>query len=175
MKIYTKGGDQGNTSLYSGQRVRKDSLRVEAYGTIDELQSVLGLARSFCSDPGVKDTILKVEQLLVTAMAEVSTIGTCKSCIGDPEVKQLEEAIDRFYADLPPMRSFILPGESQGSAALHVSRTVARRAERLLWRLSAEDVVPGTILLFFNRLSDLCFALARYEDERTDRPERIKS
>ncbi len=169
MKIYTKGGDRGETSLYSGQRVRKDSLRVETYGTIDELQASLGLARSLCTDSGVKDTVLTMETLLVTAMAEVATVGDCKACIGAEEVKRLEEAIDRFYAPLPPVRGFVLPGASPGSAALHVSRTVARRAERLLWRLHAEEPVPEALLLFFNRLSDLCFALARCEEERTDR------
>ncbi len=169
MKIYTKGGDRGETSLYSGQRVRKDSLRVETYGTIDELQAALGLARSLCTDSGVKDTVFTVETLLITAMAEVSTIGDCRSCIGADEVKLLEEAIDRVYADLPPMRGFVVPGGNAGSAALHVSRTVARRAERLLWRLHAEEPVPEALLLFFNRLSDLCFALARCEEERTDR------
>ncbi|MDR1193779.1 MAG: cob(I)yrinic acid a,c-diamide adenosyltransferase [Peptococcaceae bacterium] len=164
MNIYTKSGDQGSTSLYSGERVLKSSLRVEAYGTLDELQAALGLARAFCQATEVRDMILRLEEALVPVMSEVATLGDKSDFVFAGTVEELEKEIDRFSAPLPPFRAFVLPGERQGSAALHMARTVARRAERLLWRLSEQEGVGRPLLLWLNRLSDFCFTLARFED-----------
>ena len=142
--VYTKTGDQGTTGLYTGERVKKSSLRVEAYGTIDELQAFLGLARAYAKNVRVQAELLDIERSLWTLMA----------------------VIDRFDAKLEPLAEFILPGENKSSAYLHVSRTVARRAERDLWRvLDAGESVHESNLRYLNRLSDLCFILSRVEEE----------
>lgn len=162
MKIYTKTGDKGETSLYSGERVPKDSPRVEAYGTIDELDSALGMARALCAKEEVRAAIYDLQKLLWAVMAEVATTG------GDPrvtaaEVAAVEKTIDKFDAALPPLTAFIIPGDTPGGAALDLARTVARRAERQLWRVAREEQVGEHILVLINRLSDLCFTLARAE------------
>ncbi|MDT8901221.1 cob(I)yrinic acid a,c-diamide adenosyltransferase [Anaeroselena agilis] len=164
MKIYTKTGDKGETSLYSGERVPKDSPRVEAYGIIDELDSALGLARALCVNQEVRAAVHDLQKLLWTVMAEVATIG------GEPrvtaaEVAAVENLIDKFDAALPPLTAFIIPGDTPGGAALDLARTVARRAERQLWRVARGEQLGEHILVLVNRLSDLCFTLARAEME----------
>ena len=154
--VYTKTGDQGTTGLYTGERVKKSSLRVEAYGTIDELQAFLGLARA---------ELLDIERSLWTLMADIASLNQAPQ-ITDQQVKHLEKVIDRFDAKLEPLAEFILPGENKSSAYLHVSRTVARRAERDLWRvLDDGESVHESNLRYLNRLSDLCFILSRVEEE----------
>ncbi len=165
MKIYTKTGDAGKTSLLSGERVFKGSLRVEAYGTIDELASVLGMARSLCQDTKVAKEIFEIQKLLVRIMTEVATRADVKTPIVDSDVQDIEKRIDEAVVQLKQLSSFLYPGDSPGSAALHVARTVARRAERIMWRLSCEAKVNERILSVLNRLSDYLFILARYEDE----------
>lgn len=164
MKIYTKTGDKGATSLYSGERVAKDSPRVEAYGTIDELDSALGLARALCTVPDVKVAIYDVQKLLWAVMAEVATSGG-QPRITAADVEAVEKTIDRFDAALPPLTAFLIPGDTPGAAALDLARTVARRAERQLWRLARDEAVGEAVLVLVNRLSDLCFVLARAELE----------
>ena len=165
MKIYTKTGDKGTTSLYSGERVEKDSIRVEAYGTIDELDSALGLARAFSETAEVREAVLAVQKLLWNVMAEAATLGG-QPRITPQEVAAVEKTIDRWEADLPALTHFIIPGDTRGAAALDLARTVARRAERQLWKLARQEPVSETLLVLINRLSDLCFVLARGESER---------
>lgn len=164
MNIYTKTGDNGMTSLYSGERVPKDSLRVEAYGTIDELDAELGMARSLCRSTNIREAILEVQKLLIRVMSEIATLGNNKVFITEADVQHIEQRIDSFSVSLLPLRSFLIPGNSPGSAALHVSRTVARRAERLLWHLSREELINENILILINRISDYSFILSRSED-----------
>lgn len=164
MKVYTKTGDKGSTSLYTGERVPKDSPRVEAYGTIDEFDSALGLARALCKSGAVRDAVHDVQKLLWTVMAEVASIGG-EARITAAHVEAVEKTIDRFDAALPPLTAFIIPGDTPGAAALDLARTVARRAERQLWRLSREEAVGEEVLVLVNRLSDLCFILSRAELE----------
>ncbi len=165
-KVYTKTGDTGETSLYSGERVSKCCARVEAYGTVDELQASLGLARAFVVHADVKLVIRALQETLVRAMAELATVGG-EPRILEGDVKELEQTIDRFAARLPSAASFRIPGDSAGSAALHVARTVARRCERAILLSVEQDqvVVTPALLAFFNRVSDLCYMLARFEDE----------
>lgn len=165
MKLYTKTGDRGETSLYTGERVAKDSIRVEAYGTIDEFDAALGLARALCQNKDVGAAIYEVQKLLSGAMAAVaSTPGQTPGLAADT-VQVVETMIDTFDARLAPLTHFLIPGGLPGAAALDVARTVARRAERQLWRLSRQESVDEQVLILVNRLSDLCFALARAENE----------
>ncbi|WP_312423334.1 cob(I)yrinic acid a,c-diamide adenosyltransferase [Anaerospora hongkongensis] len=162
MKVYTKTGDKGQTGLYTGERVDKDSVRVEAYGMVDEADSALGMARAIAVNPEVKTTIYDLQKLLWSLMADVASVGAEPRITGK-EVQQLEALIDKFDAELPPLNSFLVPGDTASSAALDIARTVTRRAERQLWRLSRQEELSGEGLVFLNRLSDLCFVLARVE------------
>jgi len=148
--------------LYTGERVDKDSVRVEAYGMVDEADSALGMARAIAVNPEVKTTIYDLQKLLWSLMADVASVGAEPRITGK-EVQQLEVLIDKFDAELPPLSSFLVPGDTASSAALDIARTVTRRAERQLWRLSRQEELSGEGLVFLNRLSDLCFVLARVE------------
>ena len=165
MKIYTKTGDEGVTSLFSGQRVPKDSQRVEAYGSVDELDSVLGLARAFCRHADVVANVYDIQKLLWRVMAEVASCGEQKSSLTNLDVEAVEQTIDKFAAKLPPLNHFIIPGGCRGSAFLDLARTTARRAERQLWRLHRQEPINEQVLILINRLSDLCFTLSRVENE----------
>jgi len=166
MKIYTKTGDHGTTGLLSGERIPKDSLRVEAYGCVDELNSALGMARALCTDAECKEIILEVQKLLLLIMAELAQAGDNSTpYINNDKVTQLESAMDVIDAKLPPLRQFIIPGNSPCSAALDIARTVCRRAERQIWRLARQEKVREPLLVVMNRISDLCFLLSRYVDE----------
>ena len=163
--VYTKTGDAGTTGLYTGERVQKSSLRVEAYGTIDELQAFLGLARAYAENPRVAAELYDIELNLWTLMADIASLNTAP-VITEQYVKHLEKVIDRFDAKLEPLSSFVIPGEKQSSAYLHVARTITRRAERALWRvLDAGESVHESNLKYLNRLSDLCFIMCRVEEE----------
>lgn len=163
-KVYTKTGDKGTTGLYTGQRVEKGSLRVEAYGTIDEAQAALGLARAVATHADVKEDIIKLEKDLWMLMADVASVGK-EASITDNHVAELEQIIDKYDARLEPLSHFLLPGETHAAACLDVARTVVRRAERCFWRLSREEEVHEVDIRYLNRLSDLCFILARVETE----------
>lgn len=163
MKVYTKTGDKGTTGLLTGERIDKDSLRVGAYGTVDEINSALGLARVSCSKSASKDIIFSVQKTLMLVMAELASINADTHYIKEEHVKQLEQFIDTIDAQLPPLNEFIIPGGNAGAAALDLARTTTRRGEREVIRLSKQEIVSEKVLVLLNRLSDLCFMLARAE------------
>jgi cob(I)alamin adenosyltransferase len=166
MKIYTKTGDQGETGLYGGGRVRKDAPRIEAYGTVDELNAVLGLVRAESPPPDIDLLLAAVQNDLFDLGAELATLDPAAknvAAVGPPQITALEQAIDRFDQQLAPLRQFILPGGAKAAAALHVARTVCRRAERRVIRMSSCEGEPISqqVVIYLNRLSDLLFVLAR--------------
>lgn len=163
MKVYTKTGDKGTTSLLTGERIEKDSIRVEAYGTVDEISSALGLARSLCKNNEVTETILKVQRLLMMVMAQLASKGDKVNYITTEHVALLEKTIDSFEDRLPPLNEFIIPGDTPGAAALDMARTVTRRAERQVLRLAKIESIEDSLVIALNRLSDLCFVLMRFE------------
>ncbi|MEM9531545.1 MAG: cob(I)yrinic acid a,c-diamide adenosyltransferase [Pseudomonadota bacterium] len=158
-KIYTRTGDDGTTGLGDGSRVTKDSLRVEAYGTVDELNSVIGLVIAHTDDAAVKQCLTTVQHDLFDLGGELSIPGT--ELVKAEYVERLERDLDGFNADLKPLKEFILPGGDAAAAACHIARTVSRRAERRLISLSAEQPVADTARQYLNRLSDLLFVVAR--------------
>jgi len=167
MKIYTKTGDAGETGLFAGARVRKDDVRIEAYGTIDELNAALGLARCEPLPLEIEQTLERVQSELFSVGAELATPQPEKhgmALIGEPHIGLLERAIDNLEAGLPPLKNFILPGGSRGGALLHVARGICRRAERRVVTLAS---TPGTeislrIIRYLNRLGDYLFVAARF-------------
>ena len=167
-KVYTKTGDKGTTGLLTGERVKKTSARVEAYGNVDEINSALGLARASCTNPKVKEAIFKLQKLLMLFMADLASSGGEQHYVTADHVANLEQMIDEFDANLPPLKGFIMPGETPGAAALDLARTVTRRAERQTLRFKeqeGETPVNDQLLICINRLSDLCFVLSRFETE----------
>lgn len=163
--VYTRTGDKGTTGLYTGERVPKQSLRVEAYGTVDEISSALGLARTAVKREDVCETILEVQKLLMFVMADIASLNLPEPYIKEDHVKLFESTIDKYDAMLQPLAHFIIPGGSMGAAALDIARTTTRRAERCLLRLAETEEVNPQVLVCLNRLSDLCFILARVENE----------
>jgi len=166
MKIYTRTGDKGDTGLFGGVRVQKDDPRVEAYGTIDETNAAIGLALSHCEVAFVRRVLTEVQSDLFTLGAELSAAGGSEQRLGiqlltDADVLRLEQAIDEAEVPLPPLKNFVLPGGPPDVAALHLARTVARRAERRVLSLSRLETVRSTPLVYLNRLADLLFVLAR--------------
>lgn len=164
-KVYTKTGDKGTTGLYTGERIDKDSLRVEAYGCIDEITSALGLARATVTRTDVKETIFDMQKMLMSVMADVASINAANPYITAEHVTMLETTIDKYDEMLKPLTQFLIPGDSQGSAALDMARTITRRAERNLLRLNKEEKINEYVLITVNCLSDLCFILGRVEVE----------
>ncbi len=166
MKIYTKTGDAGLTSLYTGERVEKNSLRVQVYGAIDEADSALGIARAFVEVEDVREKIFAVQKLLPRLMADFASLNrepTITAC----DVTKLEQEMDSLEGSMPPLREFLIPGASKGGAFLDLARTITRRAERLACELSKSEPVHEVDKIFLNRLSDYCFLLMRREDLRT--------
>lgn len=170
-KIYTKTGDDGTTGLATGPRRLKSDLRVDAYGTIDEANSFVGLARQHTQQFATLDTMLmRIQNDLFDLGADLSTPDTGETLAYEPlriiasQVTRLEAEIDELNADLDPLRSFVLPGGSGAAAALHIARTVARRAERLMVDLARMDgeIVSSEALAYVNRLSDFLFVAARW-------------
>ena len=160
MKIYTKTGDAGETGLFGGRRVRKDDARVEAYGSVDEANAQIGVCRAAAGPPDLGTLLRAVQGDLLHLGAELAAPeGTPR--IGRDHVAALEASIDRFSAELPPLRHFVLPAGNALAAALHVARTVTRRAERRCVTLAAEAPVNPHLVIYLNRLSDLLFVLAR--------------
>lgn len=163
MKVYTKTGDKGTTSLLSGERVAKDSLRVNVYGNVDELTSALGMARAFVQNPEVKENVLKLQKLLGLMMADLASLSD--DYITAEHITAIEQAIDALDAKLAPLKHFIIAGDTQGAAMLDLARTVARRAERLAITLSKQESVNNNVLICLNRISDFCFIMSRVESE----------
>jgi cob(I)alamin adenosyltransferase len=176
VKIYTKGGDAGETSLFDQTRVSKADGRVDAYGEVDELNACLGVARAHLPPGDVTDALGAIQQDLfaVGAMladpAERIAARMTKARVGEAEVLRLEGLIDRLEEELPPLRRFILPGGGVAGAALHLARTVCRRAERRVVALG-HDAVPPVTITYLNRLSDLLFVMARAVNHRQGVPE----
>lgn len=161
--IYTKTGDKGLTSLYTGERVDKNCLRVQTYGAIDEADSALGLARAFVEVEDVRNKILAAQKLLPRLMADFASLNR-EPLITPDDVAKLESEMDTLESSLPPLREFIIPGNSKGGAFLDLARTITRRAERLACELSKSEPVHEADKIFLNRLSDYCFLLMRKED-----------
>lgn len=175
MPIYTRTGDRGKTSLFGGTRVLKSDLRVETYGTIDELNSAIGVAISFLVQVKFRDIKNKLEII----QNDLLDIG---SALATPEAKpieglgtrplEFEKMIDQMTADMPSLKNFILPGGGRSGAHFHLCRTQARRAERRLISLMQNEEIDGAILIYLNRLSDLFFTIARYVNFVEKRPEK---
>jgi cob(I)alamin adenosyltransferase len=177
MKIYTKTGDEGETSLFGGMRVPKDDLRVRAYGEVDELNAALGLAMAF--EPS-DSALASIQTDLFTIGAELATPDPAKlakalnrsgAAIGGSGVAALENMIDHHEAKLKPLKNFILPGGTPKAAALHLARTICRRAERTVVALSHVEKINPTIVHYLNRLSDLLFVLARATNAQAGKPD----
>lgn len=166
MGIYTKTGDEGKTSLYTGERVDKTSLRVEAYGTVDELNAALAMARAFCKKVVVKEKIIEVQKLNSMLMADLASLSQTGR-IKEENIAMLEQIMDEIEGKLPPLASFIIPGDTAGGAALDLARTITRRAERRVLELAKTKLVDKNDRLFLNRLSDFCFMLMRFEEATT--------
>jgi cob(I)alamin adenosyltransferase len=177
VKVYTRTGDTGQTGLVGGSRVGKDHPRVVAYGEVDELNAVLGLVRAE-PPPAELDALLReVQRDLFAIGAQLADpearIGErkAKAAVTAAHVERLEQAIDRHEAELPPLRAFILPGGSRLGAALHLARTVCRRAERAVVSLAGAEDVDPLVVAYVNRLSDLLFVLARHQNQRQGQAE----
>ncbi|MBR4153449.1 MAG: cob(I)yrinic acid a,c-diamide adenosyltransferase [Selenomonadaceae bacterium] len=163
MSIYTKTGDKGLTSLYTGERVDKNCLRVQTYGAIDEADSALGIARAFAEVDDVKEKIFAAQKLLPKLMADFASLNR-ESLITFDDVKKIESEMDALENSLPPLREFIISGNSKAGAFLDLARTITRRAERLACELAKSEPVHESDKIFLNRLSDYCFLLMRRED-----------
>jgi cob(I)alamin adenosyltransferase len=168
MKIYTKTGDAGDTGLFGGGRVPKDDPRVEAYGDVDELNAVIGMARAIEQLPRIDEVLVPMQRDLFSIGALLATPDLdkmhkhlAKANIDDRRIRELEQAIDDCDRELEPLKAFIIPGGSRKGAMLHVARTVCRRAERRVIHLQREVEIPQLVVIYLNRLSDLLFTLAR--------------
>ena len=175
MKIYTRTGDTGETSLFDGTRARKDDARVDAYGEVDELNAWLGLVRAAPLDPALDEEVVAIQRDLFALGAQLADPAdrlaprVTKAVIGDDQVVRLEQLIDRLEEQLPPLRRFILAGGTPAGAALHIARTVCRRAERRI--VSLDPPVDPVLVRYVNRLSDLLFVLARAVNHQGHVPE----
>jgi cob(I)alamin adenosyltransferase len=171
MKIYTKTGDTGDTSLYGGNRIPKSSLRIDTYGTVDELNAQIGVVRALKPNSELDNILEKIQNQLFVLGSDLA--APCDSPpknlkrIQQNEIKFLEETIDLLDAKLEPLRSFILPGGSPVSAQLHVARAVCRRAERLVDALGRKEEIGSLPLVYLNRVADLLFVAARYANDCT--------
>lgn len=173
MKIYTRTGDAGDTGLFGGGRVPKDDDRVQAYGDVDELNAAIGFARAIESLPRIDEVLVSVQRdlfgigaLLATPDPDRMRQQLAKARVDDGRITELERAIDDGERELEPLRAFVVPGGTPKAAALHVARTVCRRAERRVVHLAREVEIPSLVVIYLNRLSDLLFVLARVAGRR---------
>ena len=173
MKIYTRTGDAGQTGLFGGGRVPKDDIRVVAYGDVDELNAVIGMARCIEMMPRIDEVLVPVQRdlfaigaLLATPDRDKMASHLEKARIDEGRIAELERAIDDGESELEPLSAFIIPGGTPKAAALHVARTVCRRAERHVVSLQTEVALPALAVIYLNRLSDLLFTLARLANRR---------
>lgn len=174
MKIYTKKGDKGTTSLFGGASIGKNSLRIKAYGTVDELNSILGIVLTHPLSERGETIIKELQNQLFILGADLATLPSKKTKIdriGQKEVKQLEDWIDELDEKLPSLTAFILPGGAPAGATLHLARTVCRRAERHTVALKLENPVSDETIIYLNRLSDLLFVMARFENREAGETE----
>jgi len=177
MKIYTRTGDSGETSLFGGTRVGKDDPRVHAYGDVDELNAQLGLARASATEPEIDAELVRLQRDLFALGAQLADPGkrlgdrSAKARLGDEDVARLEQLIDRLEDGLPPLKHFILAGGTPCGAALHVARAVCRRAERAM--VALDPAVDSVLLRYVNRLSDLLFVMARTANRRAGATEAV--
>ncbi len=173
MKIYTRTGDNGTTGIFGGDRVGKDHPRIQAYGTVDETNSAVGLALAHLYDgPGYKElspVLLRIQNDLFVVGADLATPLGAKPVvprIGAEHVRWVEEQIDRFDEQLPALKHFILPGGTPSAASLHLARTICRRAERLAVETAGREELNHDVIIYLNRLSDLLFVLARWANDQ---------
>ncbi|WP_022819736.1 cob(I)yrinic acid a,c-diamide adenosyltransferase [Fusobacterium russii] len=168
-KVYTRRGDKGETDLLGGSKAKKDSLKVDSYGCIDEVSAFIGLARYYSKNITIKDILKKIQNKLLVLGGYLASDDTgkdmLKNQISEDDVKYLEELIDEYNQKLEPLFQFILPGEDEVAAHFHVARTVVRRAERKIVTLAREENIDPLIQKYVNRLSDLMFVFARYSEE----------
>jgi cob(I)alamin adenosyltransferase len=184
-RVYTRQGDQGETALAGGQRVPKDGARIEAYGTVDELNSFVGVARSTVAEMAAGEPRLAVlAAILLRVQHELFNLGSILATLPEDvhpkqarvtatEVAQLETEMDRMNEELPPLRSFVLPGGSRLNAELHVCRTVCRRAERAAVELARAESIPPETVRYLNRLSDAMFVWSRWASHVAGAPETL--
>jgi cob(I)alamin adenosyltransferase len=176
-RIYTRTGDKGETALVGGQRMPKDSLRIECYGTVDELNAFVGMARFSALDtlPALADILLRVQHELFNLGSILATlpqdVHPKQPRVTETEIKQLELEIDKMNAELTPLRSFVLPGGSRVNTELHACRTICRRAERLAVSLARNESVPSEAIGYLNRLSDALFVWSRWANRQLGAPE----
>lgn len=173
-KVYTKTGDDGQTSLVGGKRVSKASPRVDSYGDVDELNSVLGISRSNIKDSELEDILITVQNDLFIMGGDLATPRDSEykvPRVTDEMVKAIENHIDKYLEEVGSLKEFILPGGDSGGAYLHLARTVCRRAERKVVELGKTEVINGSVMVYLNRLSDLLFVLARVDNKRSGRGE----
>ena len=176
MKIYTKTGDAGETSLFDKTRVSKADARVDAYGEVDEVNACLGAARAAGLDADLGSALEQIQKDLFALGARLADPSSriasrvTKAAVTDADVARLEQTVDRLEAELPPLRKFVLPGGSPAGSLLHLARTVCRRAERRVVALGADAVEP-ILIVYLNRLSDLPFVMARAANHRARVPE----
>lgn len=179
MKIYTKTGDKGETGLFGGDRVSKDSPRIRTYGTIDELNAFIGLAITEIKDDSVKSLLIDIQNKLFIIGSDLSTPGNDKTKKLDiyrtpiQYYVEIEKHIDEYELKLAEIKNFILPGGSKSASLLHVCRAIARRAERELVALNNKVKIGDNIIIFMNRLSDLFFVLSRYENMISGNPDTL--
>ena len=174
MKIYTRTGDSGETGLIGGRRVKKHAVRIEAYGTVDELAAVLGVVRAQGPSPDLDQILVQLQNDLFGVGAELATTnpkGPKSGQITEAYVQRLEQTVDRCEEELPELKNFILPAGTATAALLHLGRAVCRRAERRVVELAETEPVSGRIIEYLNRLSDLLFVLARLENLRSGLPD----
>lgn len=173
MPVYTRRGDQGQTDLFSGERVSKTNPRIEGYGSVDEVNSLLGVALSHLDDGNVAEELVDVQDRLHVICANLANTeeDPDRPEITDGDIELLEERIDALNEELPNLTNFILPGGSQPGSFLHYARSVCRRAERDVIRLADEEPISAEVVKFLNRLSDYLFVAARYVNHRRNEPE----
>lgn len=175
-RVYTRTGDDGTTGLGGGQRVAKDSPRIETYGTVDELSSAIGVAVALGLTPKLAETLARIQNELFNVGSDLCILEEDKAKMPVPvvearHVEALERFMDELAEELSPLENFILPGGTPGAAQLHVARTVCRRAERLAVTLAREEPVGPFVVRYLNRLSDALFVMARYENFKSGAPD----
>lgn len=174
-KIYTRKGDGGETRLFTGERVAKDEARLEALGCIDELVAFIGLARVEVEHPEIRSRLIAIQSELYLILGDIASSAEDQPVttkLPDDAIAILESVIDAYDSKLPPLRDFVMPGETRASSALHVARTVCRRAERRVVAVVRDHPLSERVPAYLNRLSDLLFMMARLADQQSGRPDR---